>query len=87
MVVPSPRIAAIGKMKLPISEASFKPPHLPKNNTPFGFLADSKSIIKAAFGEPIPKFMMLKPSELVVLCIAPPSPLISQLNLSAKAVT
>ena len=74
-------------MKLPISEASFKPPHFPKNSTPLGFLANRRSIIKAAFGEPIPKFMILKPSELVALCIAPPSPFISQLNLSAKAVT
>jgi hypothetical protein len=33
----------------------------PKNNTPFGFLATNKSMIVAALGEPIPKFMMLSP--------------------------
>ena len=74
-------------MKLPISEVSFKPPHLPKNSTPLGLIAVSRSIIKAAFGDPIPKFTMLSPSLFVALCIGPPSPLISTPNLSAKAVT
>ena len=77
----------MGRIKLPISEASFKPPHLPKNSTPLGFLASKRSIIKAAFGEPMPKFIMLRPSEFVALCIAPPSPFISQSNFSVKAVT
>ena len=77
----------MGSIKFPISEASFKPPHLPRKSTLLGFFADNKSIIKAALGDPMPKLIILNPSELVALCIAPPSPLISQLNLSAKAFT
>ena len=77
----------MGKIKFPISDVSLSPPHLPRNKTPLGFFAVSKSITKAAFGEPIPKLMILKPSLLVALCIGPPSPLISTPNLSAKAVT
>ena len=55
----------MGKIKLPISDESLRPPHLPRNKTPFGFLATSKSIMVAALGEPIPKLMMLKPKSLV----------------------
>ena len=67
-------MAPIGNIKFPISDESFKPPHLPKNNTPFGFTATNRSIIVAAFGDPIPKLIIVNPSELVAACIARPSP-------------
>ena len=42
MLVPSPRMAAIGRMKSP-TLVFFKPPHFPKNNTALGSIAASKS--------------------------------------------
>ena len=37
----------------------FKPPHFPKNNTALGINAVSRSITVAAFGLPIPKFIIV----------------------------
>lgn len=42
MLVPSPRMAAIGRMKCPISVEVFNPPHLPKNSTPRGRTGDEQ---------------------------------------------
>ena len=77
-------MAAIGRIRFPISDESFNPPHFPRNKTPFGFLATNKSIIVAALGEPIPKLIILKPSELVLEDIGRFSPCTSELNLSAN---
>ena len=40
----------------------FKPPHLPRNSTALGMMADSRSIIVAALGLPMPKLIMVMPS-------------------------
>jgi hypothetical protein len=50
-------------MKSPISILFFKPPHLPRKRTALGFMADNKSIIVAALGLPIPKFIIVILSE------------------------
>ena len=50
-------------------------------------MQDSRSIIVAAFALPIPKFIMLNPSEFIAEVIGPPNPLISTLNLSANFST
>ena len=60
--MPSPRIAAIGSTRSPSWFFFFSPPHLPRNSTAFGVIADSKSIIVAAFGLPMPKLIMVMPS-------------------------
>ena len=54
MLVPSPRIAAIGKMKWPISAERLRPPHLPRKSTAFGETADRRSIVVAAMALPMP---------------------------------
>ncbi len=66
-----PRMAAMGRIKWPISVDVFKPPHLPRNSTPLGCRADSKSIIVAAFAEPMPKFTIDNPAEFVAACMGP----------------
>ena len=77
-------MAAIGKMKWPISVEVFSPPHLPRNSTPLGCRAESRSMIVAALAEPMPKLTIDRPWQLVAACIGRPSPQISQLNFSAK---
>ena len=47
-------MAPIGRIKLPISEEFFNPPHFPRKRTPLGYAATSKSIIVAALGDPMP---------------------------------
>ncbi len=56
----SPRSAAPGRRA---GSCFFSPPHLPRNSTAFGHdRADSRSIIVAAFGLPMPKLIMVMPS-------------------------
>ena len=74
-------------MRFPISDESFNPPHFPRNSTPFGFLATSKSIIVAALGEPIPKLIMLKPASFVQEDIGLFSPWTLELYLLANCST
>ncbi len=71
-------------MKCPISVVGFSPPHLPRNSTPLGIRAESRSITVAAFGEPIPKFTIVSPASFVDACIGRPSPYTSHLNRSAN---
>src|ERR1700733_6597177 len=52
----------MGRIKSPISFFFFKPPHLPRNKAALGSIAESKSIIVAAFGLPIPKLIIVIPS-------------------------
>ena len=67
MLVPSPRIAAIGRMKSP-TRVFFSPPHLPRNSTALGSTAESRSMTVAAIALPIPKFRMVMLSA-VAVCI------------------
>ena len=67
-------MAAIGRMKWPISVDLLRPPHFPRNKTPLGWRALSKSMIVAALGDPIPKLMMVSPWSFVAACIGLPSP-------------
>lgn len=60
--MPSPRIAAIGSTRSPSWFLRFSPPHLPRNSTALGMIADSRSIIVAALGLPMPKLIMVMPS-------------------------
>ena len=53
LLVPSPRIAAIGSTKSPIF-VFFSPPHLPRKSTAFGETADRRSIVVAAMALPMP---------------------------------
>ena len=64
----------------------FKPPHFPKKRTAFGMIAESKSIIVAAFELPIPKLMMVI-SSAEAFGIEPFNPRIGTWNLSAKIST
>ena len=51
-------MAAMGSTKSP-TFVLFSPPHLPRNSTPFGSTADSRSMTVAAIALPIPKFRMV----------------------------
>jgi hypothetical protein len=42
------------------------PPHLPRNNTAFGMIAESRSIMVAALGLPIPKLIIVMPSAMAL---------------------
>ena len=55
-------MAAMGRMKSPISFFFFRPPHLPRNSTALGDTADSRSITVAALGLPMPKLIIISSS-------------------------
>ena len=59
-------MAAIGNRKEPMGISLFKLPHLPKNKTPLGAMAVSKSITEAALALPIPKLIMVMLSAVAV---------------------
>ena len=77
-------MAPIGRMKCPMSVECFSPPHLPRNSTALGGRAVSKSMIVAAFGEPMPKLIIVRPSEFVAACIGRSAPNTWQPNFSAN---
>ena len=79
-------MAAIGRIKSPSLFFAFKPPHLPRKSTAFGAIALSKSIIIAALGLPIPKFIIVMPST-VALGILRSSPSTDTLFHSANKST
>ena len=85
MEVPSPLIAAMGRIRSPILFLFFKPPHLPRNKAAFGSIALSRSITVAAVGLPIPKLIMVI-SSAVAHCIGLPSPITGTLFHSAKLI-
>ena len=74
--VPPPRIAAIRNTRSPISFLRFSPPQLPRNSAALGVIAESRSIIVAALGLPMPKLIMVMPSK-VTLGIGRSAPRIS----------
>ena len=86
LLVPSPLIAAIGIMKSPNPVFFFNPPHLPKNSTAFGVIADNKSITVAAIALPMPKLIMVM-LLWVAVCMALSVPIILTPYFSAKMVT
>ncbi|MNL31896.1 hypothetical protein D3C87_1537110 [compost metagenome] len=55
-------MAAIGRIRSPTAALLLMPPHLPRNKTALGAMADKRSIIVAAVGLPIPKLIMVIPS-------------------------
>jgi len=85
LLVPSPRIAAIGSTKSPIF-VFLSPPHLPRNNTAAGSTAPRRSIIVAAIAEPIPKFRIVRFSA-VAVCIGLSIPTIGTPNFVANIWT
>ena len=76
MLVPSPRMAAMGNTKSP-TLVFLNPPHLPKSSTAAGLIAESKSITVAAIALPMPKFMIVLVASLatnIVLAGDPAAP-------------
>ena len=58
LLVPSPRIAAMGSTKSPIL-VFLSPPHLPRKRTALGATAESRSMVVAAIALPMPKERMV----------------------------
>ena len=64
----------------------FKPPHFPRKRTALGLIAESKSIIVAAFGLPIPKLIIVILFDVAEgICLSSPS--ILHFITSAKTAT
>ena len=80
-------MAAVGRIKCPISVVLFKPPHFPRNRTPFGLTDVKRSMMVAVARTSNSKFMILRPSELIEEVIGPPIPLIFEPNLSENFST
>ena len=85
MLVPSPRMAAIGRMKSP-TLVFFRPPHLPRKSEALGCTAPSRSITVAAMALPMPKLRIVRFSA-VADWIGKPAPAASTPKRRAKRVT
>ena len=64
----------------------FSPPHLPRNSTALGSIAESRSITVAAIALPMPKFRIVR-SSAVADCIGCERPITSTPNRSANMST
>ena len=53
----------MGRIRSPSSFFFFNPPHFPRKSTALGLMAASRSMMVAALALPIPKLIMVIPSE------------------------
>ena len=63
----------MGRIRSPSWFLRLSPPHLPRNSTALGITADSRSMMMAAFGLPMPKLIRVM-SSLVTLAIGRSAP-------------